>query len=290
MSETLVWIDADGNSTTITNQTDIEVLQGVLGRGMPPYEPIEQEVPLQPGSRLRQVKVKPREITLPIIVYGTSETNLRSNLRSFFGKFNPARGDGTLRVTAPGGDQREIVCRYFAGMELEEGDTTKGVSGSIFQKAILVLRAFDPYFYNVSATSETFTTGTPATFFPFFPLRLTSSTVFADTTVTNGGDVEAWPEWTIEGPGTNIVLRNYTTDRLISISTTLTASEYITIDTRPGYKTVTKNDGTNLYSLMSADSALWNLQKGANSVRLEMSSATADSLITLSYKPRWLGA
>lgn len=286
MSETLTWIDADGNSYDLSGQTDREWLLGTQGRFMPPFRFVENEVPLQPGARLRTVKTLPREVDIPLLFKAASETALRTLVRDYLHRFNPGRGDGKLRVTAPGGDQRELNCRYAGGMQLVEAGEKFGFR----QRMVLTFRAFDPYWYATSDTTDTYTTGTPATFFPFFPLRLTSSTIFASPTINNTGDVECWPVWTITGPGSSIALRNLTTDKLISLSTTLAAGETITIDTRPGKKTVTKNDGTNLYGDLSSDSELWPLERGNNSVQIEMSSATSASQVVISYRLRYLGA
>ncbi len=127
-------------------------------------------------------------------------------------------------------------------------------------------------------------------FFPIFPLRLTSSQIAVDSTVTNAGDVATWPVWTIKGPGTTITLRNLTTgENLIFLSTVLGSGESIAIDTRPGLKTVTKQDGSNLFNDLDVTSSLWALPRGDSAIRLEMSGvdATASSL-QLNYRQRYL--
>lgn len=287
MSETITWIDADGTSYQLSGQSDRGVLQGLQGRFMPPFRRTEDVVPLQPGARLRDVQADAREVDVPISFKSASATALRTQVRAFLLRFSPARGDGKLRVTGPGGDQRELICRYAGGMELDEG---QGVYGAAFQRAVLTFRAVDPYWYATSATVATYTTGEVATFFPFFPLRISASEIFADATVDNGGDVETWPEWIVTGPGSSIVLRNLTTGKLLSIGTTLADGETATVDTAPGAKKVEKNDGTNLFSTLSSDSSLWPLERGSNSIRIEMTGATADSSVQLTFTPRYLGA
>jgi hypothetical protein len=56
-------------------------------------------------------------------------------------------------------------------------------------------------------------------------------------------------------------------------------------------KTVTKNDGTNLYPDLTPVSDLWSLVPGANGVRLEMNGI--DSLVSglsISYYQQYLSA
>jgi len=78
------------------------------------------------------------------------------------------------------------------------------------------------------------------------------------------------------------------TGKTLNLDVTLTAGETVTIDTTPGTRSVTKNDGTNLFGELSATSSLWALAKGSNAIQLEMSSATSSSSIAYSYERRWL--
>lgn len=287
MADKLYWIDANGTETLFDTQT-FKILNGMMGRFMPPIEFAEDEVPFEDGSRLREVIVKARDVDIPILIEATSAIELRQLVRSCLRMFNPLRGNGKWKVIAPDGSQRELSCRYKTGLEGQENRDVKGIW---WQKLVLVFRAFDPYWYDAGTNVQTFTTGQAATFFPFFPLRLSSSTVFADTTIDNTGDVKTWTEWIVQGPGENIVLRNLTTRETIHLEDPdayLGVGESITINTR--LKTVTKNDGTNLYYTLADGSSLWTLQEGTNSIRIEMSNATSESSVQLSYRNRYWGA
>jgi hypothetical protein len=289
VSETFTWIDADGGSLVIggpgvnTYQVDWKV----TGRFMPKPRVQSHGVPGQPGAVLDEVNHDPRDFVLPLSISATSESNLRVLMRDLMYRMNPKRGQGKLRVTSPVGDQREITCLYSAGLE---GDETEGASGPTFQAMPLVLTAFDPYWYDVSPTSQTFALTSLPSFFPIFPLRLTASQLVVDDTVTNAGDEETWPVWTIAGPGSAVTLRNSTTGLLISIpSIALTAGQVLTIDTRPGKKSVTLNDGTDLFSSIDHTvSSLWSLRVGLNAIRLEMTGITAASALSVSYYQRYL--
>jgi hypothetical protein len=88
--------------------------------------------------------------------------------------FNPLKGDGALKSTSIDGSQRFLNCRYSGGLEISE-------SGQTWQKVVLVLKAFDPFWYDSTTQVQTFKINeSPGTFFPIFPLRLSSSAVFAD--------------------------------------------------------------------------------------------------------------
>ena len=298
MQDTTAWVDADGTAFSLNVVADGALaLQGVEGRFMPRIQLVEEEVPGQPGSRLREAKTLAREVALPILLSTAtrdSGATLRTLVRQWLGRMNVDRGAGKLRVTASGGGVRELSCYYAGGLELVEG---QGVGGKSYQKAVVVLRAVDPYWYDQSDTAVTYVldTSTTATFFPIFPLTLLSSTVLSSTSISftdnDIASIAAWPRWAITGPGTDIVLRNITTGKRIALDTVLTAGQGIDIDTRPGAKTVKQSvSGANLYGDLSTDSSLWPFVRGANAVTIEMSGATSASSVVLTYKKRYLGA
>lgn len=277
-----MWIDPAGVITPL------DVDWEASGRFMPDVTHEEDGVPGQPGARHRASRFKPHEFTLKVTLATADEPSLRVAQRALVSAMDPTRGEGTIRVTSTIGDVREIRCYYSAGLGMEE---KLGNSGPDMQQAAILFRAYDPYWRPTSDTSQSFTIGVGATFFPFFPLRLTSSEIAVDTTITNtGDDANVWPTWTIRGPGGVIKLRNFTTGKnLIFTSTTLGVGEFVTVDTRPGRKTVTRQDGTSLFADLDPTSALWPLQTGANAVRLEMTGATPGaSALTVNYRPGYL--
>jgi hypothetical protein len=286
MADKLYWIDANGTEIPF-NSENIKVLKGMQGRFMPPVSFVEEQIAFQHGTHLRQTHIEARDVDIPLLIKAENEIELRSLVRSITKAFNPLKSNGKLRVLSPNGSQRELSCRYSQGMEGQEDRDTKG---TYWQTVVLVFRAFDPFWYDTQTIVQTFTTGAAATFFPFLPLRLASSTVFADTTIDNVGDVETYPEWIIQGPGENIVIRNLTTGEATSINYSLGLGESITINTKPFHKTVTKNDGTNLFYTLSDESSLWALAESKNSIRIEMSNSTEQSSVQVSYKNRYWGS
>ncbi|MBT2656613.1 phage tail family protein [Bacillus sp. ISL-18] len=283
MADKLYWIDANGTEQPLSDN-NFKVLSGMTGRFMPPVSIVEEEVPFQAGTRKRHVKVSPRDVDIPLFLQADSEIELRQLMRRILKMINPFK-EGKLKSIAVDGSQRELYCQYISGMEGSEGRDNKGFW---WQNAVLVFHAFDPYWYDTNTIVETFSIGQTATFFPFFPLRLSSSSVFADFSIDNIGDIECHPEWIIQGPGDNIFLRNLTTGELTNLETSLGVGEIITIDTKPKKKSITKGDGTNLFGTQTDDnSSLWTLQSGVNNIRIEMSNATSESSVQLSYTPRY---
>jgi len=280
-AEITKWVDPYGVETIL------DVDWEATGRFMPEPQHDEDEIPQQDGSRHRATRFKARDFSIRITVVENGEPALRQSLRDIVKAMNPKKGEGIIKVTSPIGDTREIGCRYLSGLSLEEKPE---LSGPTMQQAVVTFRANDPFWRDENNTSTSYSIGNPPAFFPIFPLRLTASEIAVDTTVANDGDDDAWPVWTINGPGAGATLRNLTTGKVLSIpAVSIGTGEFVTVDTRPGRKTVTKSDGTNLFSSLTTTSALWPLIEGTNAVRLEMTGVTVGvSSLSLSYKRRWL--
>lgn len=279
--ETLTWVDPIGAEIVLFAR------RGMTGRMMPPIRYSSDVIPGQPGDLVRDVQHGARQVVVPILADGLSTAAYRALLRSLAELLDPTRGEGMLRSVDGAGIVRELRCCYIDGAGIEENWPTAAVPSLLFH-------AGDPYWYDGNDTQVDYTLGTPATFFPFFPLRLSSSEVFADSTVANSGGVKTWPVWEILGPGSSLVVRNLDTGESSSLTRELLAGERVTIDTRPRSqivsrpKSVTLQDGTNLFPLFAG--SLWALQPGSNAVRVEMTGATSASLVTLRYRRRFLSA
>lgn len=280
MTETLEFVDPDGASTTLVK------LRGATGRWMPPVQAYEEEVPERHGTLLRSIRFQARDVVVPVLLDGSDRTDYRTTIRSLAASLNPLRGDGKLVATAEDGSVRELPCRYMDGLGFSEDLPVHG-------RPSLLFRAFDPFWQDADDTTETFeyTGAAVGSWFPMeFPITLLQSQVFASPTVDNTGDVEAWPVWTIEGPMSDLTLSNETTGASLSLTYTVAADNSIIVDTRPGMKTVELNASTNLYPYLVRSSSLWALHPGENEVSVEVGGATADTVVTLAYRRRWLAA
>jgi hypothetical protein len=275
MTETIEYVDAAGVATALYK------VRGGAGRHMPPVLLDERPVPGSHGSRFRGCRFDAASPIIPILIDGASHEAYLQELRDVASALNPDKGVGKLRATSDVG-VREQTAIYEAGLDHPENAPAYGVAAVMF-------RAFDPFWYDTATVIGTFTTGTAAAFFPILPIRLASSEVFASATLANSGDVEAWPIWTITGPGSGLVLRNDTTGKTLALGYTIDAGEVVTIDTSPGEKTVTLNDGTNLFGSLTARQ-FWPVARGNNAVSVELVGATADSSVQVSYRRRWLSA
>lgn len=299
--ERVAFIDPDGAEYVLTSREDHTTLEGISGRGMPPIRLSDEVVPLQPGSRLRDVQHGARDVAVPIVFTSESLTEVRAILRGVMRTFDPTRGNGRLVVTTPDGVERYLTCRYQGGFEIVEGPPARGISpAQAAQSGLLVFRGFDPYWYGTTPFTARYTTGAQTGSFFSIPnpstgsfVTLTSSEVFVTVTITLDTDLDAWswPVWTITGPGGGLVLRNATTGYVMDFTAsggfTLGAGESATLDLRPGAKTLTKNDGTNLYPYLTNASVLWPLGP-SQVVQVEMTGADDDTAVDLWVEPAFL--
>jgi hypothetical protein len=282
VTEVVVWIDPDGVTTTLEHMS-------FSNRFMPPVIFDADGVPGQPGEVFREVEHGTREFGVVFDVVASGEANTRAAVRAMVKSLNPKRGASKMRVTSPLGDQREITCRYSGGAGLDEkvGDD----SGPDWQQFGVTLLAHDPYWYDVSPIEQSFTiTAQAPNFFPILPIHLAASELAVDSSVDNTGDVQAWPIWTIDGPGSGIKLSNLSTGKFTWFpDLVLVAGQTLVIDSRPGFKSVVVDGSVNVYSELSNDSSLWSYITGVNIVRLEMSGAdNAVSGLTMRYYRRFL--
>src|SRR5690606_30435067 len=125
----------------------------------------------------------------------------RDRIRRLASLFDPRRGDGRLRVSGPHGS-RELVCRYASGFGLDEEEEP----GQGWQRAVVVFVAHDPFWVDVTPSvrlvdiaAQAFLSSGPTD--PWFPWQVVSSSAVGGFVVDNDGDDDAWPVWTVQGPG-----------------------------------------------------------------------------------------
>lgn len=282
---TWTWFEPNGTPHSLDNPGLVRATLGRQGEGMPPMELLEDIVPLQPGARIRHVSVKPRDLQFPLLIEGSSFADLEANWRQVMRWFDPRWGDGRLRRTGDDGNDRELVCRYARGGELVR-DQSVGLHA--FQ-IVLVLRASDPFWYDAADQSAAFSLAAQTgSFFPIFPVSLGASTVFGESAIENDAD-ETWPRFVIQGPGEDPIITNTTTGRRLALTRHLSASEALTVDTRPGIKSIVDQTGVSQFPSLASGSALWQLIPGTNQIRIELPSATEDSSVVMFWRRRWLG-
>lgn len=280
-SETLVYTSPDGDTLDI--RSSARFVQGIDGRFSPPVTIITDKVPSSDGSRFREARFEDRILSIPWAVTEADRASVRSFLVTAARTFNQSKGLGVLRLTDEASSSYDLSCILRDGLSGVDSD-----GRPLLQRVVLQFIAPDPFWYDTTAVSHSWVTGDePGSFFPILPLVLSSSTVFAQPTILNDGDIKAWPVWTIAGPGSDFVVRNFTTGKTLSVNYTLGAQQTLEIDTRSGVKSV-KVDGVSVFE--NATGALWPLEPGDNSISVELNASTSDTVVGLSYRRGWIAA
>jgi hypothetical protein len=289
VTETAQWVSPAGITYPLDGTDGLKVLIAPNGRFAPPSRLVEDKVPLQPGSLLRNLSDDPRTLTWPALFRAATPAALRTAQRAWATRMDWTEGTGTLRVTGPGGDTRELHCAVLDGLDLDESIANHV---GAWCKTVLTFHAAWPYWQDANEQSLTWDIGEPTPFFPIFPLHLTEGEVFSSQTITNVGDVDAFPQWSVFGPCTGVVLTNVTTGRVLAWSGTLSGQESVSIDTRPpglaasAAGKVLRQDGTNAFSGLSAHD-LWPLVPGANTVTVALIGATSDAAVTARWRANY---
>lgn len=306
MSERISWITPSGQTFQMTGQDDIRVQFYRKGAYAPPFSFKKQESPPPPspdggvslinpeGSILTEIRTEPRPLELEFLFRGKDRSTLRKNIRTWISRFNPLLGEGRIQVDLDDGGTRYLKCRYTKGME---GEEIRGRSGDTFQFMIGVFEAVDPYWYDGITEEETFYLNSNSTnTLPIsFPFSVSRTTVFDGTTIINTGDIDAYPVWEIRGPGDNLEITNETIGssyNSIGFKTggyQLEDGEIITIDCRPGAKTVwSESYAISLYNELTDGSYFFPLLPGENFIKVQLSGANDNSYVNLKYNNRYL--
>ena len=278
--ETLRYTSPWGGSITFL------IRAGVLGRLMPPVAIFEDPSPGGPGGRYYASRHLTRPVELPIVA--PPYFRGREELRAWAAVLDPRHGPGRLEVLRGDHAGRWLRCIYEAGLDVIPED---GTSHQLLGR--LLFRAMEPYWQDAETVRlSVHLLGQIEEWFPIFPLVLGRSTAAGQFDAWNLGDVECWPVFTVRGPGSDIRLRNATTGRRIaSTSITLSAGQFLLIDTRVGNKTAQLFEGaeiTDVFGELTDDTEFWPLVEGLNDIRLDMGLANAETEIVAEYTPQHL--
>ncbi|MFE1452013.1 phage distal tail protein [Streptomyces olivaceoviridis] len=109
--------------------------------------------------------------------------------------------------------------------------------------------------------------------------------------VTNDGDADAWPVIRITGPCANVSVIHVPTGRTLALPTlNLAAGRWIEIDTRPGYRTVTWDNGGNASAYLSPASRidLFSLPPGTSEMRWTAFDSTNTARLRLTWRDAYI--
>ncbi len=325
---TASWIDPDGTEWPLSLTGDEPgwfTVNGPAGWGATPVELVTDPLP-RGGDQVRFIRSQPRKIQWPLYIGGEDHmqfvTRYRSLMRAFT-KTSQRGAPGWLRIRRPNGRYRTIAAYYQQGFEGDAGEN------HLWAKPVITLYCPDGYWSSdqqVRAYRE-IAVGTPSDpedpespittpqkpfLNPF--MTVSSSKIISGgggdgggggggggdggdggggipdlTTISNTGDVEAWPVWTLRGPMTRLVAENITAGARFALTHTLLAEQTITITTnRP---TVRGPGDVNLTGKIDwfnpIGTELWPLLDGPNEIRFRVDGAGPGTRVDLVFTPRF---
>jgi hypothetical protein len=235
------WVGPDGATFTLTDTSGGVWLinEAIEGMGAPPMSAFVRQSAALDGQTLSGFRAKAREVFWPIAI--DSDADSWQSLQAAFWASLPFGRTGVWSVTAPDGTVRYLACRFVS-----EDNTGYSNDPSVygFEVRGINLVADDP-FWRGPEVSKTFQTAEDSV--PFFEtgpthvFNLMSSSTTASATVTNSGEVDSWPLWTVTGPATGFSLG--VDGSFISGVVAVPDGQYLVINTDPSVQVARLHDG-----------------------------------------------
>ncbi len=292
---TATWIDPDGVEwplSLIADDPGWFTTNGPAGTGAAPIEIVTDPL-ARGGETPRFIRSKPRRIQWPVYIGGDTHLEYKLRRRALtvaFTKTKQRLYHGWLKVALSDGSARRIACYYEQGMEGESGE------GHTYSRDVITLWCPDGYWQDILPVVEqrTFVTDESPFLSPF--ITITSSSVVSDpggdpnTEITNVGDVDAWPEWTVVGPMAKLTAINYTLGLRFAVTYSLAAGQQLKIYTDP--RPMVRGPGeVNLSRYVDwfnpLGTTLWPLTDGVNEISFQLDGADTGSLVELLFYPRY---
>ncbi len=257
-------------------------LAGLSGFGLPPVD-VQWTEGVTDGATLANVRVKPRDIDLPLAIFANDRADLKARLE----RLTPAlTQEATLKLADPATSETWSA----AVIRIGGGDAALGIDtdAETYWQTVVTLRAGRPFWIRDSAEQFTITPGGAGrSLLPRLAnLRLSSSQALGTRDVTNPGNATAYPTWIINGPGTTFAAIDEDGNTL-EWEGTLEEGDTLTIDTAEG--TVTDQTGADRYDGITSPT-MWLLRPGLSTVTVALDGAVAgQSSVVCTYRPRrWI--
>jgi hypothetical protein len=301
MAKHISWTSAAGASVDLTDSDG----GYVSTTGRTGFGPVDAQIvsdTMWDGSVLvRTHRQQPRLMTIPLYVMGSDAETYRQRLGALRATLrhpaDPATGlpvPGRITVSLPDASQRSIAAFYQGGANPAE-DQVDDVAAGWCALPNLQFYAPVPTFEGATVSRTWQLAPASAGVPPLPPVLLGSGAVIGASTVTNPGDTDAYPIWTITGPGT-VTVTNSDTGQSYSFTQAISAGTVVTVDCRPVELapstglTATDGSGTDWWPHLADYPNFWTLPPGNTNLAITVTGATAASRVTVKFAPRWLGA
>ncbi|MGZ4659697.1 MAG: hypothetical protein ACXVYB_00290 [Arthrobacter sp.] len=248
----MLWTGYDGVVWDLTSGRDgVCMLPGVRGLTMPQIAHHKSVTASVPGANWRGSSTQEREVFWPIQIYhNVSSEEWVARDRAFWATLQPQR-TGAWTVVQPSGERRNLTLR-FRDDGSQAFNTDPVMAG--WSNYGITLDAEQPY-WEGTAVTKTWKVGSPTPFFGTSTGIVTISSGMEATTakITNAGDVETYPVWTLKGPLSSASLS--VGGRAINVGFDIPSGSTLTIDTSPSALTAMMGSTDKIKGLASSDFA-----------------------------------
>jgi hypothetical protein len=285
------YIDPDGNDWDLSDPSMAKGYACSAINGIEGLATSMQTIPLLDGTSVTSLYLpQPGTINLAILV-GRPASGLEDDYyalldgvaRAFYNRRDELPAPGYIQIQRPDGTTRKIAVYTTSGLNTPE----VGVSNHTIYS--FSLQTPDPYWQDLTPQQMSFAISSATGILPLLPIQLTG-TVIGNVSVTNGGNAQAWPVWTITGPGTP-VMKNLRTGRQWSLASPIPSGNVVQVTTKPGTQmAVNTTTSTNIWDqlvLGSTLSNLWSLMAGVNPISISMAGSSLVTSVGLSWVNRW---
>ncbi|WP_331728898.1 phage tail family protein (plasmid) [Streptomyces sp. NBC_01259] len=276
-----------GKGTPVTIAT-------IEGLGLPPMRTADVEPPGEDGLWLGRDYYSGRTIRIDAAVRRPGDEagalDTVSSIQRNSDNRNIRQAGGVtmnLRLKFPGRPTRVVRGR----VRKADTDLQKAIHGWI---PIDIEFQSDDYLYY---TDEPDTTGIPLavlssgglTFPLVFPFTIDGdpAAVGRPGFLDVDGNASTWPVLRVTGPCSNPVITHVTSGRSLSVQVTLAAGEWVEIDTRPGWRTVLRNNGGAAPLSPTSRIDLFRLSTGLNEIRWTATDPTLTSTLAVTWWPAY---
>jgi hypothetical protein len=262
------------------NGTGFQALVGASGLGLPPVS-VQWIEGAGDGASFRGRRVLTRSMDIPLDILGRDRDHLKQlTSRLAMALAAPAE----LVVISEGGSEWSTRVVRTGGGGFQYGIDTRGTRDL---QLILTLEAGDPYFTSREVSQRIISTAVGGSWLSdFVAIPLSSGETIGSINIENTGDADAYPVWTITGPGTDFQTVSPRGETL-RWEGTLSAGQTLTLDTRTG--TVKDGAGVNRYADLAPAPRFWSVPPGVTTSQVSMSGTDANSKIVCAWRARkWM--
>lgn len=285
-----IWTGGDGSVWRLHEPDGgvFLVREGLRGLGMPKAKHYRDTSPALHGARHRGLIYEPRSVFWPVHLFHDGSSHEWAKLdRAFWRSFDPEE-EGTWTVEVPGLSKRSIRLRFDG-----DGDWAPSSDPTFYGWANygVNLQADDPLWYDEPVVYP-FEAVTPVEFFGGLTagapiVTITKSSSLAAASVSNPGDVEAWPVVELIGPLSSATVT--VAGKVLEVPFAIAAGKTLVLDYDPETRSAIDSDGNDRWEDLGAI-AWGTIPKHSTNVSIGLALSGAGSArvtITPAYLRAW---